>query len=267
MIRPTRRVGQQASLWLLFLLRLKKCFQLRYLLITLIVLILLTYLRLINHAPVDPSILNDALPDHPQQRTSLDKFRSLKCNFDETESLLRYKSPRSPHTDNRPRPTVERLRKLFQVLISHEDKFRRVFDHLQIFRFTDMYNTLRPYANDTQRLHNIYCLLQRYTTISDNGHIDIKSDFINYLSQVSSYLADGFDNQHLSWNTTSTDAIRKPVIVLGSNVHFFSMLQASMRTIDKFLKDHNVVIYDLGFTANQVDMVRFESVPTYEERH
>ncbi|CAF1267444.1 unnamed protein product [Adineta ricciae] len=255
MIRPTRRVGQQASLWLLFALRIKKCFRLRYLLITLIILILLTYLRLINHAPVDPSMLNDASSDHRQQKSSLDKLRSLKCNFDEIESLLRYKSTRPPHTDSRPRPTIERLRKLFQMLISYEDKFRRVFDHLQIFRFTDMYNTLRPYANDTQRLHNIYCLLQRYTTISDNGHIDIESGFINYLSQVSSYLADGFDNQHLSWNTTSTDAIRKPVIVLGSNIHFFNMLQASMRTIDKFLKDHNVAVYDLGFTADQVDMI------------
>lgn len=121
-----------------------------------------------------------------------------------------------------------------------------------------MYNTLRPYANDTQRLHNIHCLLQRYITISDNGHIDIASNFITYLSQVSSYLADGFDNQHLSWNTTSSDAIRRPVIVLGSNTHFFNMLQASMRTIDQFLKDYNVVVYDLGFVGNQVEMVRFE---------
>ena len=219
------------------------------------ILILLTYLRLINHAPIDSALLNEPPTIKQGQETFLDKPQLIKCNFDETEALLRYKSPKTSINDTRPRPTIERLYKLFQILISYEDKFRDAFNYLEIFRFTDLHNTLHPFVNDTQRLYKIYCLLQRYITISDNGHIDITPSFISYLSQVSSYLADGFDNQHVSWNKTSINDLTKPVIILASNTHFYNMLQASMRTIDKFLKDHKVVIYDLGFNPNEVNMV------------
>ncbi|UJR15146.1 hypothetical protein I4U23_002111 [Adineta vaga] len=256
MTRPASRVGQPTNLGLLFMLRVRKCFRLRFLLVILMILILLTYLRLINHAPIDPVLLDESTPVKQEQESFLEKFSSIKCNFDETESLLRYKSPKTPKNDSRPRPTIERLQKLFQILIAYEDKFRNAFNYLQIFRFTNLYNTLRPFANDTQRLYNIHCLLQRYITVSDNGHIDIRPNLIHYLSQVSSYLADGFDNQHLSWTKTSVDELPKPVIILASNTHFYNMLQASMRTVDQFFKDHKVVIYDLGFNPGQINMIK-----------
>jgi hypothetical protein len=158
--------------------------------------------------------------------------------------------------DTRPKPTVERLIKLFKILISHEDKYRQVFDYLNIFRFTDIYNTLRPYANNTQHLNTIYCHFQRYITISDNGHIDVTPNLITYLEHVSTYLSDGFRTGHLNWNKTSIDKIQKPAIIMAANMHFYETLQSSMRTVNKYLSNYTVAIYDLGFNQNQLAMVR-----------
>jgi len=266
MIRPTIGVGHKPGLWLLFILRLRKCVKLRHLLIIFFCLIILTYIRLINHAPSDQQVdnqfksLNNKKIIHFKEENGDNNHLSDKCNFDKTESLLRYKSRRNSTSninDTRPYPTIERLHKLFSILISHEDKFRKIFDYLGIFRFTDLYNTLRPFANNTQRLHEIYCLFQRYITISDNGHIDITPHFIYYLKQVSNYLSDGFISEHPIWNTTIIENIQKPVIILGANARFYETLQASMRTVHQYFNDYHVAIYDLGFDQNQLNMVRY----------
>ncbi|CAF1223859.1 unnamed protein product [Adineta steineri] len=256
MTRSTSRVGHRPNLWLLFILRVRKCFQLRYLLTILICLILLTYLRLINHAPSDQLLFDNLKPVVEEEKNYLDNANSNKCNFKEIESLLRYTSLKNYKNDSRPRPTIERLHKLFQILISSEDKYREIFKYLGIFRFSDIHNTLRPYANNTERLYNIYCMFQRYITISDNGHIDIAPSFIQYLKQVSSYLSDGYNSQHLQWNKTSINDIQKPVVILAANTHFYPMLQASMRTINQYLKDYKVVIYDLGLSSIQLNMTQ-----------
>lgn len=257
MIRPTNRVGQQPDLWLLFLLRLRKCFKLRYLLTLFIVLILLTYLRIINYAPSDQPIPQTGKSIVIQDDITVHRYSlSNQCNYDETEDILNYKSPINESTnDNRIKPTIERLNKLFQILISHEEKNRQLFDYLDVFRFTDISNTLRPYANDTENFEKISCLFQRYITINETGHIDIKSDFIFYLKQISKYLSDGFRNEHLNWKNISTDDIPKPVIILAANAHFYDTLQASMRTVDKYLNNYSVAIYDLGFNKHQLNMV------------
>jgi len=264
MLRPTNRVRQQPNLWFFFVLRLRKCFQLRYLLIIFIFLILSTYLRLISHVPSDQSIFRTS--EHiTKEEIKLSNYpHSKKCNFDDTESILRYTPLNNNSTnDTRPKPTIERLTTLFKILISYEDKYRKVFDYLNIFRFTDIYNTLRPYANDTQRSENIYCLFQRYITISDNGYIDITPNFITYLKQVSSYLSDGFRSPHINWNSTSRNNIQKPVIVLAANMHFYETLQASMHTVNNHLMNYTVVIYDLGFSSPQLNMVRKNNLRIY----
>ncbi|CAF4097400.1 unnamed protein product, partial [Rotaria sordida] len=81
-------------------------------------------------------------------------------------------------------------------------------------------------------------------------------NFISYLKQVSSYLSDGFKNRHLTWNTTSEDQIQKPVIILAANSHFYDTLQASMHTINDYLKDYTVAIYDLQFSPTQLNMIK-----------
>jgi hypothetical protein len=264
MIRPTIGVGHQPSLWLLFILRLRKCVKLRYLLIIFFFLIIFTYLRLISHAPSDQQIdhkfkhINNEnmFPSGEENNNHL----SDKCNFDETEVLLRYKSlkPTNAATiDTRPIPSIERLHKLFSILISYEDKYRKSLDYLGIFRFTDLYNTLLPYANNTRRLYEIYCLFQRYITISDNGHIDITPNLIVYLKQVSNYLSDGFTSEHTIWNKTTIKNLEKPVLILAANAHFFDTLQGSMRTVHQYFSDHRVAIYDLGFNQNQLRLVRY----------
>jgi len=263
MVRPTAGVGHQPVLWLLFILRLRKCVKIRYLFIIFFCLIIYTYLRLINYASSDQHLDGNFIsPNTKKIIPSIEENNHIsdKCNFDETESLLSYKSPRksiNDTNDNRPYPTIERLHKLFSILISREDKFRKALDYLGIFRFTDLYNTLRPFANNTQRLHEIYCLFQRYITISDNGHIDISPHFIYYLKQVSNYLSDGFISEHPIWNTTIIKNIQKPVIILGANARFYETLQASMRTVNQYFLNHSVAIYDLGFDENQLTMVRY----------
>jgi hypothetical protein len=236
--------------------------KIRYLFLIFFCLIIFIYLRLINHAPSDHQIENRFQSQNEKHViSSREENNHLleKCNFDETESLLRYK-PLKDSTintnDTRPYPTIERLHKLFSILIAHEDEFRSALDYLGIFRFTDLYHTLKPFVNNTQRLHKIYCLFQRYITISDNGHIDITPQFIIYLKQVSNYLSDGFRSEHPIWNKISMKDLEKPVIILGANSRFFDILQGSMRTVNYYFSNHTVAIYDLGFDQNQLNMVR-----------
>jgi len=260
MKRPTVGVGHQPSIWLLFILRLRKCIRIRYLLILFFCLIVLTFLRLINSEPSD----QPALPFGKKQLTKQTDVSHLntKCNFDEIESLLNYKSPKYSDNyflnDTRPKPTIKRLHQLFSILMSHEEKFREVLDYLEIFRFQDLHQTLRPFASNSKRLHEIYCLFQRYITISDNGHIDVSPHLITYLRQVSFYLSDGFTTQHPSWSKLSMNDIEQPVIVLGANSRFFDTLQASMHTVNQYFPKHKVAIYDLGFDENQLKLVNIE---------
>ncbi|CAF3784021.1 unnamed protein product [Rotaria sp. Silwood1] len=180
-----------------------------------------------------------------------------QCNSDEIESLLHSTSSNNnKNNDTRPQPTIERLHKLFQILISHENEYRTIFDYLGIFRFNDFYNTLHPFANNTERLQNIYCLFQQYINISDNGHIVIKQNFISYLKLVSNYLSNVIKNKHLTWSKTTKDKIQKPVIILAAHSLFYDALQASMRTINDYFKNSTVAIYDLGLITTQLNMIK-----------
>ncbi len=257
MIRPTSRIGQQPDLWFLFMRRFRKCLKLRCLLTMFILLILLTYLRITSHAPSDqiiPSTINSRMI--PTDITLRNYSPFNECNFDATESILAYSSsnPDVPN-DNRLKPTIERLTKLFQILISYEEKYRQVFDYLKIFRLTDLSQTLHPFADDTAQLQTILCHFQRYISISEDGHMNLTENFILYLKQVSYYLSDGFRTSHVHRNQTANNQISKPVIVLAANARFYDTLQASMRTINQHLKEHTVAIYDLGFHANQLNLV------------
>ncbi|CAF1620046.1 unnamed protein product [Rotaria sp. Silwood1] len=262
MIRPTIRVGHQPAIWLLFILSLRKCIKLRYILIIFLCLIVFTYLHLNNNVSINEQISNKLkFINNEKEIFNYDNNYHLldKCNFDTIEILLRYKSIKqfnNDTNDNRSKPTIERLYKLFSILIFHEEKFRKVFDYLGIFRFTDLYNSLRPFANNTKRLHEIYCLFQRYITISDNGHIDITEHFIYYLKQISNYLSDGFTSEHPIWNNISIKNIQKPVIILAANTRFYDTLQASMRTVNQYFYNYSIAIYDLGFDQNQLTMIK-----------
>ncbi|CAF3193916.1 unnamed protein product [Rotaria sp. Silwood2] len=264
MMHPTSRVGPHPAVWLLFILRLRKCIKLRYLSIIFFSLIILTYLRLNNSVLSNQQISRKHISINNDERISHhednDNHHLLdKCNFDTIEVLLRYKSLKQSNNDSddkRPKPTIERLHKLFSILISHEEKYRTVFNYLGIFRFTDLYNTLRPFANNTKRLHEIYCLFQRYITISDNGHIDITPHFIYYLKQVSNYLSDGFTSEHPTWNNISIKNLQKPVIILAANARFYDTLQASMRTVNQYFYNYSVAVYNLGFDTSQLNMIK-----------
>ena len=164
----------------MFVLSLRKCFKLRYLLFLLILLILLTYLRLIIYAPSDQTIPNQSktiiiIPNEIN-------LRNQPCHSYQTEPLVGY-IPSNDSNDSRPKPTIERLHKLFQILISYEKRFEKVFDYLNIFRFTDLNNTLRSYENHTEDFDHIYCSFQHYLSVSNHGQIEIKEDFIIYLKK------------------------------------------------------------------------------------
>ncbi|CAF4038939.1 unnamed protein product [Rotaria sordida] len=258
MKRSTSSVRQQPSLWLLFILRLGKCFKPRYLSTVCILFIILTCLRLISYTTSNQLILTK-FKLIIKEEIMINNYALLNpCNSNEIKTLLQSTSSynNNNNNDGRPQPTVERLHKLFQILISHENKYRTIFDYLDIFRFNDFYNTLRPFANNTERLQNIYCLFRQYINISDNGHIVIKQNFITYLKLVSNYLSDGFKKQHLTWNITSKDQIQKPVIILAADSLFYDTLQASMSTINNYLKDYIVAIYDLQLNMKHLNMIK-----------
>lgn len=257
MMRPTTKVGQQPINWLLFSLPFRRCFKLRYLLTIFILLIFFTYLRLFYHAP------SNSLESFSEQKSLVlsnnnnnlaNQLKSEQCNFEQLNTILQY-APLSKNSndDNRIKPTFERLNKLFQILISHEEKYRDIFDYLNIFRFTHLDQTLETYANNSQELKNILCYFQRFITVSNSNQIEINPELIIYLKQVSNYLSDGFKSEHGNWKTNQ---VQKPVIILAANAHFYDTLQASMKTVDQHLKDYSVAIYDLGFTANQLQIIR-----------
>lgn len=250
-MRPTTGVGQKPTLWLLFAFSLRKLFKIRYLSVLFMFIIVYTYIRLLNGEPERPSS-STILTEPAKNQNS-----PGKCRFNQIDSILSYQSKNSIKDDGRAQPSVERLIKLFRILISFEEKFESIFDYLEMFRFTNLHQTLRPYANQTENLPNILCMFQRYITVSDNGHIDVSQSLLDYLKQVSLYLSDGFKIQHPTWNDEQIKTnLQKPVIILGANARFYDNLQASMRTVNEFFPDHRVVVYDLGFDRNQVEMVR-----------
>ena len=248
--------GQRLILWFLFILRLRKCFKLQYFIIMIGLLILLIYLRLVIYIPSDQSILSTYKPMIKNDVIVYQYTRLNVCNSDGIEFLFHSNLSNNNINDSRPQPTIERLQKLFQILISYEEKYRTVFDYLGIFRFTDLYHTLRPFANYTERLQKIHCFFQNYINVSGNGRVVVTPNFTTYLKQASSYLSDGFRNQHLMWTKTSIDKIQKPVIVLAASAQFYNSLQASMRTINKYLMDYTVAIYDLRLHPSQLSMVK-----------
>ncbi|CAF5117729.1 unnamed protein product, partial [Rotaria sp. Silwood1] len=258
MKRPTNIVGQQPTLWLLFILRLRKCFKLRYLLILFILFILLIYLHLINDTFSNPVIINESesIIEEEEEKLMIVNYTLFnQCNLNQTEFLLHSYNNNNNNNDSRPQPTIQRLQKLFQILLSYENKYRKIFNYLGIFRFNNFPNTLYLFANNTEYLKNIYCLFQKYINISDNGHIiNINDELISYLKLISNYLSDGFKNKHINWNNISKNKIQKPVIILAVDKHFYGMLQASMRTIDEYLQDDMIAIYDLELNPTQLNM-------------
>ena len=257
MIRSTSRVGRQPTPWLSFLLSLRKCLRLRYVFITALCCILFVCLRLNYHLPSDHihSIKSSVILDVEYIFSPYD-FHLENCSSDATESILHGVSVNEPdQNDTRPQPSIARLTSLFSKLISYEEKFRSIFSYLGIFSFTDLPRTLRLFHNDTQRLQDISCLLQRYLNISATSRLEIAPSLILYLKQVSTYLSQGFTHEHSTWGKASTAALPKPVIILAANSRFFDTLQASMRTVDEQLRNHTVVVYDLGFDTNQLIMV------------
>ncbi|CAF4868559.1 unnamed protein product [Rotaria sp. Silwood1] len=261
MKRPTNIVGQQPTLWLLFILRLRKCFKLRYLLILFILFILLIYLHLINDTFSNQLIINESesIIEEEEEKLMIVNYTLFnQCNLNQTEFLLHSYNNNNNNNDSRPQPTIQRLQKLFQILLSYENKYDKIFDYLGIFRFNNFPNTLYLFANNTEYLKNIYCLFQKYINIFDNGHIiNINDELISYLKLISNYLSDGFKNKHINWNNISKTKIQKPVIILAANSHFFDTLQASMRTINEHLNDYKIAIYDLQFSSIQLKMVRY----------
>ncbi|CAF2952937.1 unnamed protein product [Rotaria sp. Silwood2] len=258
MKHSTSSIRQQSIIWRLRILRLRKCFKLRYLLTICILFIVSTYLRLLHYIPSDQSILSNSESFTVEEIIIVNHTLSSKCNTDEIETLQHFKSSydKNNNNDNRPQPTIERLNKLFQILISHENTYRKVFDYLGIFRFNDFQNTLHPFANNIERLQNIYCLFQKYISISDNGDIVITKDFISYLKLISNYLSDGFKNKHLTYDKISKDKIQKPVIILATNSKYYSRLQASMHTVSDYLSDYTIAIYDLGLSPTELTMIK-----------
>ena len=259
MARSMSKAGKRSSLWFCLLYYPQKCFKLRYLISLFIVLILFTYVRIIHHAPSDePMPVTTRIPIIFQKDITIRPYSpSNSCNYDEIESILKYSSTHNDNPDDhRPKPSIERLNKLFQILLSQEQKYRPIFDSLNIFQFTDISNTLHPYTDDHQRFQTIHCLLQRYIAVNQSGQIDIKPEFILYLHQISKYLSDGFRTEHTNWKNIPRETIPQPVIILAANVRFYDTLQSSMKAVNEHLQNYSIAIYDLGFAPHQLEMVR-----------
>ncbi|CAF1486478.1 unnamed protein product, partial [Rotaria sordida] len=133
MKRRTGGVGQQPTLWLLFILCLQNCFKLRYLLTIFIIFIILTYLHLISYTPSKQSIFTKFDSIIEEEIMIINYTLLNQCNSDEIEFLLHstssYNNNNNNNNDSRPRPTIERLYKLFQILMFHENKYHKIFNY------------------------------------------------------------------------------------------------------------------------------------------
>ncbi|CAF1330982.1 unnamed protein product, partial [Didymodactylos carnosus] len=236
-----------------------KFFKTRFLLALFGLILILSFIYLQNfnyhHSYSDSNQLKQSQLVNSKVKSGEVDYHPINCDWSDHDFLLKYKRHQQLVGDaERARPTLSRLKSLISILISHEDKFHSIFEYFGIFRFNNIY-TFKPFANDTSILNEILCLLNKYITVSDNGHIDIRPELLIYLKQVSIYLSDGFKHFKTQWNLTKSKNYRKPVVVVAANARFYDTLQASMRTIHKFLKTYHVVVYDLGFASEQHEIV------------
>ena len=248
-----RRTSPEAIMRCSTVVPIRKCFKVQSILIVSIVFTVVLVCQQIDRSVSDESVDEEFFPTMNIPSIPTENLTCANQTDFPSDDYLRESIDAN---DNRPRPTVSRLESLFVKLISYEEKFRTIFQHLGIFRWTELFTSLQPYANQSHRFPEIFCLFQRFLSQSNRTHVQVSTSFVDYLRKVSNYLSEGFTHVHPSWTDASVKSqIVQPVIVLAANSRFYDTLQSSMRTVNRHFGNHTVVIYDLGFTSVQLNMV------------
>ncbi|CAF5025763.1 unnamed protein product, partial [Rotaria sp. Silwood1] len=124
MKRSTSNVRSWRALWFWFILRLRRCFRLRYLLTLFILSIVLTYAGHINDTLSNQLIFSgsESIIEEEEEELMIVNYTLFnQNNLNQTEFLLHSYNNNNNNNDSRPQPTIQRLQKLFQILLSYEN--------------------------------------------------------------------------------------------------------------------------------------------------
>lgn len=216
---------------------------------------ILISLNLIEQIPVD---------ENPKSEQIENSVRTINfswpndCSFNLNGDFLETnEKPSKQENDQRIRPSLGRIKTLFDKLMNNEEKFGEVFDFLAVFRFNEFRSTLKPFSNDTKKFKEIVCLFERFLVDPKTKKLSVSNEFILYLEQISNYLASGFHREHSTWKQTEKRDLEKPTIVLATDQRFFDSFQASIKTVDQFFPRNVVAVYDLGLNSKSKTLVSF----------
>ncbi|CAF0887758.1 unnamed protein product [Brachionus calyciflorus] len=135
--------------------------------------------------------------------------------------------------------STKRLNKLFKILQEKEEKFKIIFESLNLISFTDY--KLEKYNNV---LSKNYQVESNNFLLKNDSNFMINEKFIKYLyHKTHNYSFDNPRNSVLKRNITVN---KKPAIVTAANSAYYSALQATVFHIHKHFPDYPLIIYDLG---------------------
>ena len=104
----------------------------------------------------------------------------------------------SQHDSARAEPTSERIRLLLDIVRSKEHQYQSLLHNFDVFDMSNPLASLKAYGSDASNIEEIRMLYNRYIKLAADGKtLQVTSDLIDYLRQISSYLSDGLRDRRI----------------------------------------------------------------------
>ena len=175
----------------MLLMKSLRRFLIRHLCSVIFVILCACFIFLYYGKSPEPLIIN---------RSTTTVVLTTSCHFKpSTDEFLRQYQGQTIHgtqpDSSRAEPTVERLRKLFEILHSKEGKYQALLDTLDVFDMSKPMTSFKAYTDQSNidEIKNLYNRFVKLTT--GNGTVEIDPSLIEYLKKISGYLSDGLREQ------------------------------------------------------------------------
>lgn len=142
----------------------------------------------------------------------------------------------------------ERINKLFDILHDKEKLFSGVFKSLGLIVFDNLIS-----GNDEPALKDFSREKERFLKVVDN-RVTVTDEFVSYLHNLSDYYSFEHPRNTVKRSKLSEDQNR-PVFVTAANSNYYMPLQATIYQLHRNLPGYDIIVYDLGLTEEQYNMV------------
>lgn len=142
----------------------------------------------------------------------------------------------------------ERINKLFDILHDKEKLFSGVFKSLGLIVFDNLIS-----GNDEPALKDYSREKERFLKVVDN-RVTVTDEFVSYLHNLSDYYSFEHPRNTVKRSKLSKDQNR-PVFVTAANSNYYMPLQATIYQLHRYLPGYDIIVYDLGLTEEQYNMV------------